>query len=314
MKVCCSCGRAYPYQQSHCPACGQKPGQINGFAAYAPKSAEQGAGFQAELLAQLAALEEGHFWFLARNRLIIHALGSHCPDLQSFLEIGCGTGFVLQGIARAFPEARLHGSEISAAGLSHCAPRVPEAELMQMDARSIPFLEEFDAIGAFDVLEHIREDEQVLGQVCRALKPGGLFLLTVPQHQWLWSRVDESAGHVRRYQARELHAKLGAAGFRLRRSTSFVSLLLPLMLASRYTAGWKKNLHALDELRLSPLVNRALRGVMALELMLLRKGLDFPAGGSRLVVAQKGRGGKLSAIDRGPAQAWGADSGKRSGS
>ena len=65
-----------------------------------------------------------------------------------------------------------------------------------MDARRIPFEDEFDVIGAFDVLEHIKEDEQVLVQMHRAVKSGGGIMLTVPQHMFLWSEQDVQAHHV----------------------------------------------------------------------------------------------------------------------
>ena len=70
-----------------------------------------------------------------------------------------------------------------------------------MDARNIPFRDEFDVIGAFDVLEHIDEDVAVIDEVRKALRPGGGFLMSVPQHPALWSQQDERAFHVRRYTA-----------------------------------------------------------------------------------------------------------------
>ena len=109
---------------------------------------------------------------------------------------------------------------------------MPTVAFMQMDARAIPFVGEFDVMGAFDVLEHVEEDEQVLIQMRDALKPRGVMLLTVPQHAWLWSPVADSC-HVRRYAAKELHVKVKAAGFEIVRSTSFVFSVLPAMFASR---------------------------------------------------------------------------------
>ena len=50
---------------------------------------------------------------------------------------------------------------------------MPEARFFQMDARNIPFENEFDVIGVFDVLEHIEEDEIVFSQIFRAVKSGG---------------------------------------------------------------------------------------------------------------------------------------------
>src|SRR6266545_4042215 len=99
-----------------------------------------------------------------------------CPycsyEPENFLEIGCGTGFVLSGIRKAFPELILSGSEIFSEGLNLAAERLPGVELFQMDARRIPFQEEFDVIGAFDVLEHVKEDEEVLSQMYQATRKG----------------------------------------------------------------------------------------------------------------------------------------------
>lgn len=288
MKRCLSCGEAYSASSSSCPACGAHPDNLEGFPTYAPALAQEGGGFRAEYFSDLVEIEEGHFWFGARNRLIIWALGKHCPGLRSFLEIGCGTGFVLSGIATAFPDTQLHGSEIFSAGLNYAAARQPKIAFMQMDARNIPFVDEFDAIGAFDVLEHIKQDEQVLVQMRQALKPGGIILLTVPQHPWLWSSVDNYSLHVRRYAAKDLHAKVEHAGFDILRSTSFVSILLPAMLASRFMQkGSLTDIDTAAELRISPWLNHIFERILAVEVRMIGLGVNFPLGGSRLIVARK---------------------------
>ncbi len=159
-----------------------------------------------------------------------------------------------------------------------------------MDARHIPYREEFDVIGAFDVLEHIEEDEAVLAEVSHALRPGGGFLATVPQHPSLWSLQDEHAHHVRRYTAGGLRRKVERAGFDVVRMTSFVSLLLPMMVAARArTRGRTTDVgfDAIDELRQPRAVNGALGAVMTFERALIRRGLSLPAGGSLLLVARK---------------------------
>jgi SAM-dependent methyltransferase len=115
---------------------------------------------------------------------------------------------VLSGIERAFPHLALYGSEIFSAGLAYAARRLNSAELFQMDARQIPFENEFDVIGAFDVLEHVKDDGVVLQQMHQALCAGGGLLVTVPQHPLLWSHLDEYACHVRRYTRKELRRKV----------------------------------------------------------------------------------------------------------
>ena len=288
MKKCLACGTIFHLPNSCCPSCSWGPEMLDGFPAYAPALAQKGGGFKAPYFADLAHLEEGYFWFRARNCLIIWAAGKYCPEFQSFLEIGCGTGYVLSGMVGAFPGVQFHGSEIFTAGLAFAAARQPGINFMQMDARHIPFVDEFDAIGAFDVLEHIEEDEEVLMQMREALKPSGIMLLTVPQHAWLWSTVDDYACHVRRYSANELHAKVKRAGFELLRSTSFVSSLLPAMWISRYAQKKPtKNVSAETEINISPWLNNILETILGAEVAMIRNGVNFPLGGSRLVVARK---------------------------
>lgn len=269
-----------------CAACSHGIEIADGFELYAPEAARSGNGYDPALYAEIAALEDRNFWFQSRNRLIVHMLRKHRPDPASFLEIGCGTGQVLRAVAAAFPAARLAGSELFVEGLAFARQRVPAAHLMQVDATRIPFTEEFDAIGAFDVVEHIRDDQRVLSEIHRALKPGGTAILTVPQHPWLWSHQDELAHHERRYRAGELERKLKAAGFAITYSTSFVTLLLPLLVLSRLIAR-RHDEDAMREMRIGDTANALLAGVLNAEFQILRSGLRLPAGGSRLVVASK---------------------------
>jgi SAM-dependent methyltransferase len=259
--------------------------------AFAPDLALENEGFREAYFGALADLEAGNFWFRARNDLIVWALQTYFPESRTFLEIGCGTGFVLGGIHAAEPSIELSGSEIFSAGLAFAAKRVPAATFSQMDARRIPFRDEFDVIGAFDVLEHIDDDESVIAEVARALRPGGGFLISVPQHQSLWSPQDVHAHHVRRYGARELRGKVEAAGFEVMRMTSFVSLLLPMMVVSRWRprecGAASGDFDAIGALRMPRPVNIVLETVMTIERSLIRHGVSFPAGGSLLMVARK---------------------------
>lgn len=289
MRLCPRCGKpsgAYP-PPSSCQFCGYVLETIEGHLAFAPELAHQSEGFEASYFDRLSRLEPGNFWFEARNQLLIWALQRYFPAASCFLEIGCGTGFVLAGIAKALPHLGLSGSEVFTAGLSIAARRTPRAELFQMDARQIPFVDHFDVIGAFDVLEHIREDDQVLAQMRQALRiPGGGIMITVPQHPFLWSKSDEYAHHVRRYRIGELEAKVERAGFKVVRATSFVSLLLPLMLAARLKQRRSGRFDPSAEFEISALANKVLSSVMSFERTILKAGLSFPAGGSLLLLAK----------------------------
>ena len=162
-------------------------------------------------------------------------------------------------------------------------------EFVQMDATRLSFHKSFDAIGAFDVVEHIDADEQVMQQVWKGLKKEGLFFLTVPQNACLWSATDDKGCHKRRYTRADLRKKLETAGFRVRWMSSFVTLLLPIMALSRlgaHRAGADRK-HDAVELQLPPWLDRLCEITLRGEEMLIRCGVSLPAGGSLAVVAQK---------------------------
>lgn len=237
--------------------------------------------------ARLRALEAGSFWFRARNALIAAALRRFFPRARDCAEIGCGTGFVLEGLARLRPGLRLTGVDAFSLGLAYARGRVPQARFVRADARRLPFREAFDAIGAFDVLEHIRDDEAVLAEMARALRPGGGLLLTAPQHPRLWSPADEQAGHVRRYTRRELIGKVHGAGFDVVAATGFVSLLLPALALLRQAQMRRSEEASLAGLALPRTLDASLGVVMALERRAILRGFSFPFGGSLFLAARR---------------------------
>lgn len=285
MKFCIGCEQTFESVNWQCPHCLQQPDVIEGHFAFAPKLALESEGFEAEYFAQLANQEAGNFWFRSRNQLVIWALKQYFPKAERLLEIGCGTGFVLSGLKEALPHLFLSGSDVFSEGLSFAAARLPGVELFQMDARRIPFREDFDVIGAFDVLEHVKQDEEVLAQMYQATRKGGGILITVPHHRFLWSPVDEFARHVRRYETTELIEKVSRAGFSIIRITSFVSLLLPLLILSRFKQRLTgKDVDPTAEFNISNLLDATLEKILVVERNLIRAGLSFRAGGSLLLV------------------------------
>jgi hypothetical protein len=109
----------------------------------------------------------------------------------------------------------------------------------------------------------------------------------VPQHKWLWSPLDEAARHQRRYNAAELYAKVEVAGFRIARSTSFVTLLLPLMLASRLAMRRTGQVGGAEAMVHNRVLDQTLAFIMRTEHLLIRIGVPLPFGGSRLLVCTR---------------------------
>lgn len=288
MRLCTECGESFGGQGWECPSCHHETKRLAGHLAFAPELADKNDGFEVEYFANLAKVEAGNFWFQSRNRLLVWALQRYFPQAGSLLEIGCGTGFVLSGIRRSFPALALSGSEIFSAGLSFAAERLPGVELFQMDARRIPFREEFDVVGAFDVLEHVEEDEEILSQMYQATRKRGGILVTVPHHPFLWSQADDYARHVRRYKTQELKDKVKRAGFDNVMVTSFVSVLLPLLIISRFKQRLtREEFDPMSEFRIGSLVNATLERILDGERALIRAGLSLPFGSSLLLVARR---------------------------
>lgn len=288
MQICLTCEQQFKADNWRCPACGWLPEFQQGYPVFASHLLGKSDGFEEKLFALLAEIEPGHFWFESRNHLLLWALRRYFPHARNFLEIGCGTGFVLAGIHSNNSGLALSGSDIFSEGLAFAQARLPQATFYQMDARCIPFEEEFDVIGAFDVLEHIAEDELVLRQMFRAVRPGGGIMLTVPQHPFLWSFFDDASHHKRRYTRSELLEKVEQAGFKTSRSTSFVSLLLPLLLLARWRQRQPQaNYDLRAEFEKGWLLNLSLKKVLDFERLFIKHNVSFPAGGSLLVIATR---------------------------
>jgi SAM-dependent methyltransferase len=292
---CLICGAIEPITASEpiwplgwrCPGCGHTVAQTDGIPMFAPELADAVSGYDPKLFAELSELEAGYFWFVARNELIIGLVDKFFPDARRFLEIGCGTGAVLRDLVTTRKWERLVGSELQLAGLAHARERLSSnAEFVQMDARDIPAAGVFDITGAFDVIEHIADDEAVLRGLRSATRTGGGAIITAPQHPWLWSQFDDDAHHERRYRRGELEAKLLRNGFEVLFSSSFTALLLPLMTASRLRGRKQHNDDIFHEFRLNPYVNRLFTSILRAEIWMTLAGLRWPAGGSRIVVGR----------------------------
>jgi SAM-dependent methyltransferase len=273
-----------------CRACEHSVSQYDGIPLYAPDLADTISGFDPATFSSLAEIEEAHFWFVARNRLIVGLLDKFFPLAQTLLEIGCGNGAVINAMAAARRWEHLVGADLHPTGLTIARNRLPDTvELAQLDARFIPANAAFDVVGAFDTLEHIPDDEGVLRGMRRAVRPDGGVMFTVPQHPWLWSRADEVSHHQRRYGRGELEAKLRRNGFKVIFSSSFVVAFLPLMVASRQLARLRRrrsDAYVDRERSIIPFVNQALTAGLNAEVRLTLSGVRWPIGGSRVVVAR----------------------------
>ena len=174
------------------------------------------------------------FWVSSRNRLFSWLVHQQKDRLgtASLLDVGCGTGDFAQHLVKD-GTLSITGSEIYLKGLHFAKRRQPDVEFIQYDVTDGILDRSYDIITAFDVFEHIERDVEGMRNVHQMLTPQGVFILSVPQHMFLWSRLDEIVCHKRRYSRAEMLAKLRDTGFTPVRVTSHVFTLFPLMELSR---------------------------------------------------------------------------------
>ena len=93
------------------------------------------------------------------------------------------------------------------------------AYLRKRKLKTLPSLsnirDEVDLIFSSNVLEHIEDDVSVLRAFNQKLCPNGKLFLYLPAHMFLWSKLDESVGHYRRYVFKELKEKCKYTGFKI---------------------------------------------------------------------------------------------------
>lgn len=263
-------------------------------------SGQDARTYDPHYFAPLFAVEDRHFWFRARNRLIVtlvRQMTASLPAGYRVLEVGCGTGNVLHALEDVCARGTLAGMDLFIEGLRFARRRV-QCALVQGDMHHPPFDATFDLIGLFDVLEHLPDDRQVLRDLHTMLAPGGVLLLTVPARQALWSYFDEASHHCRRYETDDLAAKLRETGYTVEYLTPFMAPLFPLIWLGRRAARLLNrrkgndapkaaDAMALGELRIVPVVNDALYGLLSQESRIVARRKRLPLGTSLLAVARK---------------------------
>lgn len=234
-------------------------------------------------------LEPRHFWFQGRNRIINSfvekVIGK--PRGRVFLEVGCGTGFVLSLIEQK--GFKVEGMDILSKSLKLARLRT-NAKLICGDFRKMRFDKKYDVIGMFDVIEHIADDRLFLIRAANLLKHNGYIVVTVPANMLLWSQVDEISGHKRRYNKKNLISLFENSGFNIE-AVSYYNFFLfsPQLLLRKFMKHRVNNDEILLEgglKKLPFLVNYIFLILMSFESRIM-KYLSLPFGTSLIIIGKK---------------------------
>ena len=123
--------------------------------------------------------------------------------------------------------------DFSSTGPQICRQRGVTA--IRGDATLLPFSpRSLDLVVAYDVLEHIEQDAEVVKEVHRVLRPGGQFLVAVPADPTLWSAHDDAVEHLRRYTPESLDRVISGHQFEISRMWNWNVLMKPVVKAHRH--------------------------------------------------------------------------------
>lgn len=239
---------------------------------------------------QMFELEEHHWWFQGRLMMtegllkehILPAFNGRRPRL---LDLGCGTGLFLQ---RRQADCDAVGIDLYPAALAYCRSR-DIRQVARADAARLPLPDQsFDIVTAFDLIEHLADDQSLVDEIGRVLRPGGFLLATVPAHPLLWTGHDVSLHHHRRYRRRSFERLFQSTAWQTVRMTASFSLIFPpagLIRLARHMAGNNAKPHS-DTKPTPEWLNRLLIGLHRAEATWLRRH-NMPVGISLMTIRRK---------------------------
>ncbi len=244
---------------------------------------------QPQSYALMAEIEETHWWFVGRRRIIAsfveRALAGWPADRARprILDVGCGTGANLKMLAQF---GQVEGVDLSEEALTFCRAR-GFINVRHGAVEQLPYEDSaFDLVTALDVIEHLDDDVAGLREMRRVLRPGGRALLFVPAFEFLWGVQDEVGHHRRRYRLPQLRRAVCEAGFAVERATyANFTFFAPILLgrALMRITPWQPASE--NEINISAL-NGLLGCLLGTERFWLRSR-NFPFGVSALCVARR---------------------------
>jgi SAM-dependent methyltransferase len=227
--------------------------------------------------------DERHWWYRGRRSVLRAVIGGLdvAPGAR-VLDAGCGSGRMLDDLARIGTETGVDVSEVAvAAARSRGHADVHRARIEHMPFRS----GSFSLVTCLDVIEHTPDDRRALAELRRVTRPGGHLLVTVPAYQSLWSAHDEINQHYRRYRRSSLLRAAAAAGWQTERVSYFNSMLLAPAAVVRLAERRRPQTPGHSDLdRTPPELDSALVLPLRLEAALLRHRVRIPFGLSLLAV------------------------------
>ena len=180
-----------------------------------------------ELMKMLDVGDTSSWWYETRNQVIWHVMRRY-PISGALWDIGSGLGEVSSYLTSV--GAKCVAVEPNRLGAQVSSEKGVLSIQGDLHALELP-VSSIEAVGLFDVLEHLDNADKVLSEIYRVLGSEGKLFITVPATKWLWSASDDLAGHHLRYTRKKIRQQLKNAGFEvLSIRYFFFSLVLPILI------------------------------------------------------------------------------------
>ena len=169
-------------------------------------------------------VEDSSFWFRHRNACILEVMRQYPPPGPLF-DIGGGNGFIAKAMQDAGLEVVL--VEPGGAGTTNARKRGIQ-HVVRATLEDAGFLSgTLPAVGLFDVVEHMADDQLALANIASTLREGGRAIVLVPQGQSIYGTLDVVLGHHRRYSEQDLSNVMEQAGLRVEKMIRFNRVTRP---------------------------------------------------------------------------------------
>jgi 2-polyprenyl-3-methyl-5-hydroxy-6-metoxy-1,4-benzoquinol methylase len=231
-------------------------------------------------------LFEHHWWWRARERVILDVLRNHQPvrGWRAVLDVGCGDGLFFDTLAKLNGVTVVEGVESAKELVSPDGPHATRIHITPFDARFQPE-RRYSLILMLDVIEHLPDPVAAVAHATSLLEPDGVLLATVPAFMTLWTRHDDLNHHYTRYTKRTFRALAAAAGLQIKAARYFFHWLAGAKLAAKLRETLISGQPEVPAIPFAPL-NRALYAMSRFEERLVGS-LGVPFGSSLLVVGTR---------------------------
>lgn len=240
----------------------------------------------------MATAEQTLWWYRALHSLVRDTIHRYLPGRDPLiLDAGCGTGGLLKYLSQC-QFWNLRGFDVSNYATDWCCRR--GFDVQSGDLRSVARLyaeRSIDAIVSNDTLYFFCEQEQedIVDQSHRLLKPGGLLILNLPALKAFRGIHDFSVGIRVRFSRRDTRRLLKEDRFKVVQELYWPFLLSPMIystrLFQRMKMRWNPHHAIRSDVNLPPaFLNQFFLGLTLMENRVLRRR---PFGSSLFVVGRK---------------------------